>query len=461
MPTDLSVMSRGELVDLLYEQAREIEILKEMLTQLQGKLEEKDSGDGSGKIPPSFVKANVKKKKKKTARKQREHGFSRKLETPTKTTFHSFNACPNCEGEYLGKPSVAYTRQIIDIPRATYEVNDHVIFKRYCFTCEKRVSAKADLSSFVVGKGRIGINLMAAIFTMREEGDMTVNKIQKYLQTFYGLDISLGEIIEILHQEAGLGNGNYEEIKKGLLSSKVIYADETGGREDGVNGYHWSFSNERFHMLLYRRSRAAIVVKEIFGENGEHFQGVLSTDFYGSYNAYLGPHQRCWVHYLRDMKKLKEDHPKDRKLKIWIKAIHRVYEEAKSYTGPPAGMLVGLKEQARIDKEIYFKQKLKKLCEPYIKTQALQAKLAARGIRFISEMFTFIRYEGVNSDNNMAERAVRKTVIKRKISFGTRSKKGSETRSVLGSLFGTWKLQNLNPFEEMRTILLHASCQEV
>lgn len=154
------------------------------------------------------------------------------------------------------------------------------------------------------------------------------------------------------------------------------------------------------------------------------------------------------------MKKLKEENPKDRKLKSWIKAVHKIYEEAKSYTGP--NLQPGLQEKARIDKEAYFKQKLKRLCEPYIKTQTLQVKLAARGIKFLSELFTFIRYESINPDNNMAECAVRKTVIKRKISFGTRSVKGSETRSILGSLFGTWRLQNLNPFEEMRTILLNS-----
>lgn len=459
MLKDLSALSRGELVDLLYQQAREIEILKEMLVLLQEKLEQKDSGDGPSKPLPSFVKSNVKKKKKKAKRKARTQGFSRKAEVATKQVFHGYDVCP-CGGA-LGKPSVAYSRQIIDIPQIRYDVVEHVVLKRHCFSCNKRVYPQVDLSSFVVGKGRIGINLMAAIFTMKEEADMTVNKIQKHLQTFYGLDMSVGEIVEILHQEAGLGKGKYEEIKQGLLASRVIYADETGGREDGKNGYHWSFSNEKFHMLLYRKSRAATVVKEVFGENGEHFQGVLSTDFYGSYNAYLGPHQRCWVHYLRDMKKLKEENPKDKKLKAWIRAIHRVYEEAKSYTGPASDLQIGLKEQARIDKEAYFKQKLKQLCEPYIKTQVLQAKLAARGIKFISEMFAFIRYEGVNSDNNMAERAVRKTVIKRKISFGTRSAKGSETRSVLGSLFGTWRLQNLNPFEQMRTLLLNPSCQGV
>jgi transposase len=245
MPADLSKLSRGELIDLLYQQAREIEILKEMMVALQEKLEQKDTGNGPSKPLPSFVKPNVKKKKRQAKRKRREHGFFRKLETPTETIFHSFDACPDCGEKHLGKPSVSYTRQIIDIPKAVYDVIEHVIFKRYCFNCEKRVSPKVDLSSFVIGKGRIGINLMAAVFTMKEEADMTVNKIQKHLKTFYGLDLSLGEIIEILHQESGLGKGKYEEIKQGLLASRVIYADETGGREDGKNGYHWSFSNEK------------------------------------------------------------------------------------------------------------------------------------------------------------------------------------------------------------------------
>jgi hypothetical protein len=459
MVTDLSALSKGELITLVHKLLGEIDNLKETLVSLQGKLEQKDSVNGPSKPLPSFVKANVKKKKKKAKRKARAQGFSRKKEVATKKIFHTYEICP-CGGE-LGRPSVAYSRQIIDIPQVRYEVIEHVVFKRHCFSCNKRVYPKVDLSGFTVGNGRIGINLMSAIFTMKEEGDMSLNKIKNHLKTFYDLDISIGEITEILHQVAALSKDAYEEIKQGLLASRVIYADETGGRESGVNGYHWSFSNEKFHMLLYRKSRSASVVREIFGENGENFQGVLSTDFYGAYNAYLGPHQRCWVHYLRDMKKLKEDNPKDRKLKTWIRAMHKLYQEAKSYIGPPEGTLVGLLEQARIGKEAYFKQKLKKLCEPYIKTQLLQATLAARGIRFLSEMFAFIRYEGVNSDNNMAERAVRKTVIKRKISFGTRSPKGSETRSVLGSLFGTWRLQNLNPFQEMRTLLLNPSCQGV
>lgn len=454
-------MPRGEMVTLIFHQQQEIAILKDMVAELRDKLQQKDPhDDSSGKSIPGFVKTNVIKKKHKL-RKKRLHSFARKRETPTQTVFHSFDFCPRCGTEDLGQPSVSYARQIIDIPLTFYTVTEHVVFKRYCFGCARMVSPKVDFSQSVLGKGRIGINLMAEIFTMREQENMTIHQIQDHLQSVYALTLSLGEIIEILHQEAAEGKDPVEKIKQKLLSSKAIYADETGGREDGINGYHWSFSNEQFQFLLYRKSRAAKVVTEVFGKEGEDYEGILVTDFYTAYNEYFGPHQRCWVHYLRDMKKLKEIHPKDNKLKRWIKQVHAVYEEAKAYPGPAPSLKKGLKEQERREKEQYFKKELKRLCEPYIKTDAPQAKLASRGIRFLSELFTFVRFEGVQSDNNMAERAVRKTVIQRKISFGTRSAKGSKTKSILGSLFGTWRLQRLNPFEQMRLLLLNASHQEV
>jgi len=380
------------------------------------------------------------------------------LDIPTKKVFHGFECCPNCHG-ILGKPSVAYSRQIIDIPPISAKITEYVVFKRYCFSCRKRFYPRIDLSSQVLGKSRIGINLMSAVFAMREEENLNIDQIKAHLKTFYHLDLSSGEIVEILHQEAGLGKPQVETIKQNLLSSKVIYADETGGREDGVNGYHWSFSNQRFQLLLYRKSQGAKVVREVFGENGENFAGVLTSDFYTAYSSYLGPHQRCWVHYLRDIKKLESDNPQDRKLKKWARKVHSLYEEAKSWPGPAPDLPVGLKDWERIFKESSFKEKLGFICEPYLKTTVPQATLCARALKYLPEMFAFIRFEGVNPDNNMAERAVRKTVIKRKISFGTRSVKGSETRSILGSLFGTWKLQNLNPFEQMKLLLLDVSCQ--
>ena len=38
---------------------------------------------------------------------------------------------------------------------------------------------------------------------------------------------------------------------------------------------------------------------------------MLVSDFYGAYNVYQGPHQRCWVHLLRAMHQLKERYPQE------------------------------------------------------------------------------------------------------------------------------------------------------
>ena len=58
------------------------------------------------------------------------------------------------------------------------------------------------------------------------------------------------------------------------------------------------------------------------------------------------------------------------------------------------------------------------------------------------QLFVFVEHLDVPSDNNPAERAVRPFVVKRKISGGTRSGRGSQTQGVLMSLFSTWQLRN-------------------
>jgi transposase len=53
------------------------------------------------------------------------------------------------------------------------------------------------------------------------------------------------------------------------------------------------------------------VVKALIGKD---YSGVLGSDFYAGYNSHEGLHQRCWVHYLRDVHELKEKYPQDEHL---------------------------------------------------------------------------------------------------------------------------------------------------
>ena len=81
-----------------------------------------------------------------------------------------------------------------------------------------------------------------------------------------------------------------ERLEQEIRASGVVHGDETGWRENGRNGYLWSFSTPKVRYLLYRPSRGGAVVEEVLGEE---FDGVLVSDFYGAYNVYQGPHQRC------------------------------------------------------------------------------------------------------------------------------------------------------------------------
>jgi hypothetical protein len=120
--------------------------------------------------------------------------------------------------------------------------------------------------------------------------------IQRYLQGRYGLRLSVGELVGLVQGVAVRGQGEYTQLRQGIRDSPVVQGDETGWRENGHNGYLWSFSTPRVRYFLYRQSRAGAVVREVLGEE---FDGVLGSDFYGAYNVYQGPHQRCWSHLLR------------------------------------------------------------------------------------------------------------------------------------------------------------------
>ena len=446
---DLSTAPRGELVRLVYELQDKIALLEAQNAELRAQIT--DQGP-KRQPPPSFVKPNTKIKKQKE-RVPRDHGFARKADIPTTRVIHSLDRCPDCNGR-LGKPVVSSTRQVIDIPVAPLEITEHILYKRWCFHCKKQMKPQVNLSSVVVGKQRIGIRLMSLVAVLREACRQPVGIIQRYLLLLHGLSISRGELVTLLQKAADRGKPQYDHFRQTIRGSPHVHGDETGGRENGRNGYWWSFNTKNIHYLCYRKTRGKQVVEEVLGDA---FDGVLSSDFYAAYNIYAGFHQRCWVHYLRDIHTLTEEYPRDRKLTRLATGIHALYEAANAYQGPDASLPEGARQHQRIEKQQMFENKLRALCAPWVNTAAPMSTLAARGITFLQELFVFIRFPNIPPDNNPAERALRHLVISRKISGGTRSPRGSQTKAILSSLFGTWRLQNKNPFQECQLLLTGVS----
>lgn len=389
-------------------------------------------------------------KKEKAARKKRKGLFARKNLPATRVICHALDKCPEC-GRTLGEGSVKWRHQVVELPQVAVEVTDHLFVERRCGVCGKRWTPVSEvaLRGVVVGKKRFGIGLMSVIAHMKTICRMPIAQIRRLLSAFFGLQISAGEIAEICHDVAELGSSEYEALLNGIRGSPVVHGDETGWREDGVNGYLWSFSSPEVRYYLYRKSRAGAVVTEVLGET---FAGTLVSDFLGSYNIYDGLKQRCWVHLGRDLEELSERNPEIPEVTGWVDAVMSIYHRAKQTTKKQ------LTERERIRLRCGFEDELGRLCKPYLAVKsAPQRVLAERMEWFMGELFTFVEYPEVPSENNAAERAIRPAVVARKISGGTRSARGSNTASVLRSLFETWTLQDRNTIDACREMITRAA----
>ncbi|MDO8683081.1 MAG: IS66 family transposase [Armatimonadota bacterium] len=416
-------------------QSERISELEEVIARLKG-----------GKSGLMQIKASVKKKDDKQPRKNRSSSFARKSIVPTEVVCHAVDRCPDC-GRKLAGGTVKWKHQVIDIPAAPVKVTDHLFIERRCGVCGKRSTPDAPdaLGDMVVGKKSIGIGLMSLIAYLKISCRVPVGLIRQLLDSLYGLKVSNGEICELLHEIARIGKADYDELLESVRGSPVVHGDETGWREDGVNGYLWSFSTPRARYFTYNHSRAGAVVKEVL----ERFVGALVADFYGGYNIYDGVKQRCWIHFLRDLKALAE---KYESVAPWVESVKDIYYRAK------ATVELDYTDNERCKLRQGFESELLALAEGYLGVKsAPQRVLAQRIDRFLDELFPFVQYPEIPSENNAAERAVRPAVIARKISGGTRSAKGSHTHSVLRSLFETWALQGQNTIVACREMIVRAN----
>jgi transposase len=410
--------------------------------------------------PPAFVKAKKKHspEDQKKARKKREaqHNRARPRSRPTQIVEHRLVRCPQCHLR-LGGLSLARCREVIDVPEPPpVEVTHHRIYKGWCAGCQHWYEAAVDFHEQVVGQGRIGVRLSSLIATLRTVMRLPLRQIQMYLLTLHGVSISIGEIVELLHRLKEQMQPHLDALKEEIRASPAVPADETGWREDGENGSIWSVSTPSIRYYEYHHWRGGEVVKELIGENDA---GVLGSDFYAAYNIHQGLHQRCWVHFLRDGHELKEKHPHDEPLRDWSTAVKAIYEEAVAWAqhGPEPDLSPHKQQQARVAQQHAFEQQLLSVCRPYVGTTAPQHTLCERVERFLPELFVFVAVPGVPAHNNLAERSIRPFVVARKISGGTRSPKGSQTRMGLASLFGTWMAQHLNPFHQCLATLTSKS----
>jgi transposase len=380
-----------------------------------------------------------------------EHNTSRQRMEPTRVERHVLERCPKCAYQLRGE-SIDYTRQVVELPEpAPVEVIEHQVIKGWCPSCQAWCSPRLDLSGQVLGHGRMGVRIASLVAYLWTTLRVPVRGIQTYLETLHGLRLSVGEIVGLTQGVRRALQGQVDGLRAAVRASQVVYCDETGWRENGRNGYVWACvteGQEAVRYFEYNRSRGHLVPQHILGLG---FRGWLVSDFYSAYNLLRGQHQRCWVHMLRDLHALKEEQAEgsapstQAEVVEWATAVRGVYDEAQAW-------LQERPEATGEERQAAYGGAYQRICglgQQYAQADGHPCRvLARRLLRHQEELFQFLLVPGLLAHNNPVERSLRPLVIMRKISGGTRSPSGSQTRLGLASLFGTWAARHLNPFRE-------------
>ena len=76
----------------------------------------------------------------------------------------------------------------------------------------------------------------------------------------------------------------------------------------------------------------------------------------------------------------------------------------------------------------------------------------------LERWFTCIKIEGIEPTNNFAERALRESVLVRKIIGAFRSEIGKKNYETLASVIASWQLKGLDLKVELKKMLVNNLC---
>jgi hypothetical protein len=189
-------------------------------------------------------------------------------------------------------------------------------------------------------------------------------------------------------------------------NSPFIHVDETQINVKGVNHYVWIITNGKQVYFRETKTREIIMVVELLKE----FREILISDFYPGYDSLKCKHQKCWVHLLRDLNDDLWKNPYDGEYEKFILELRNlitpIFSSIKKYGSKKRHFN---KFKKNID-EFYNRVILN---ENY--TSETTVKYQTRLKKHWINLFTFLDFDDIPWNNNMAERGIRHLAVQRKI----------------------------------------------
>jgi transposase len=268
--------------------------------------------------------------------------------------------------------------------------------------------------------------------------------VVQFCREVLGVEFSVGEICQIEQTVTTAVTPAVEEAA-GYVQSWDANIDETPWKERRQRRWLWTMVTTQVSMFSIATGRGVTVLQELIGE---WYDGILTSDRAKVYDSHpLRNRQVCWSHLTRDFQAMIDRGGPGQVVGEallehayvlfawwhWVRDGTWKRSTFQSYV-----------RTLRMSFRIELEWGSESACP---KTAATCRELLMRE----AALWTFVRVEGIEPTNNVAERSLRHAVLWRKVSYGTQSARGSRFVASLLTVMTSCQQQGRNVLTYLTT----------
>jgi len=443
---DLSRLSEAQKDALIVEQAARLQRAFEIIATLERRIEELEKQLGkppktprNSSTPPSQGnKVNAPQRDRK--RRKGRPGVARTLDASPDTVVDAVaETCPHCTAALSAsdhKRVQVYDR--IEIPPIRPIVTRVHLQGGTCPCCRR--SFTAPVAPGLEPGSPFGRSVEELVVFLHYTQAVSYARLASMMHDVFGVTLSEGAIANMLARARDRFLSEATTITETVKSSTIICSDETSARVEGKNWWEWVFIGENAVLHHIVPSRAKAVVSELMDGVSPR---VWVSDLYGAQQGHGRDWQVCLAHQLRDVQYAIDDgdsvfSPRLKRLLLRAVSIGRRRDRLNDSTlGQYACDL-----ERRLDRVIALEPR-----------GNAGRKIKRRMMRIRAHLFVFVTNRAVPATNNVSERALRPSVIFRKVTNGFRSTWGAHLYAAIRSTLSTGRLHGLSALQSIRRVL--------
>jgi transposase len=311
----------------------------------------------------------------------------------------------------------------VDLPPIKPVTTRINLFRTTCPCCKAGVTAKAPAD--MPEGSPFGPGIQAAVAYLHGCQMVSFKRLTELFEGMFGLTISQGAISNMLARMGEPFSVTAEEIAATVRGSEVIASDETSARVKGKTWWQWTFgcATAVYHVIAPTRGKC-VPVDFLGGVKPK----MWLSDRLAAQLGHAKEHQFCLAHLIRDAQ-----YAIDHGDTIFAPDFKALLKDACAVgrRRPDLADATIAAHRRRLDRELERLLALKP-------TDAEGRKL--RDTVYVDctdKLFVFLKRRDVGPTNNESERALRPSVIFRKVTNGFRSEWGAKTYAALCSIVET------------------------